>query len=152
MIFGVYVVGMFSSSWIGHLAGRLGRRKVLWTMFVLELLGLALTLTGFVALIVLGVAVITFGFFGGHSIASSWVGRRAGNAKAQASAIYLFAYYMGAGIAGAWGGLFYADFGWDGVAAFVAALFMLGLLFSWRLYHLQPLPVPQKPAAEPQLP
>jgi len=39
--------------------------------------------------------VVTFGFFGGHSIVSSWVGRRAGNAKAQASSMYLFAYYLG---------------------------------------------------------
>ncbi len=152
LIFSVYIVGMFSSSWIGHLAGRLGRRKVLWTMSVLELAGLALTLTTSVWSIVLGLAVITFGFFGGHSIASSWVGRRAGASKAQASAIYLFAYYMGAGIAGAVGGLFYADFGWDGAAAFIAALFGLGLLFAWRLYYLQPLAVAQAPAREPQLP
>jgi YNFM family putative membrane transporter len=152
LIFSVYIVGMFSSSWVGHVAGRLGRRKVLWTMFVLELFGLSLTMTQSVWLIVLGIAIITFGFFGGHSIASSWVGRRAGTAKAQAAALYLFCYYMGAGIAGAAGGLFYAAVGWIGVAAFVAVLFGLGLLFAWRLYFLQPLPVAQAPEREPQLP
>jgi MFS transporter, YNFM family, putative membrane transport protein len=152
LIFSVYIVGMFSSSWIGHLAGRLGRRKVLWTMFALELAGLALTLTTAVWSIVLGIAVITFGFFGGHSIASSWVGRRAGVAKAQAAALYLFAYYLGAGIAGAVGGLFYARSGWHGVAAFVAVLFALGLVFAWRLYHVQPLKQAQDPARELPLP
>jgi YNFM family putative membrane transporter len=152
MIFGVYVVGMFSSSWVGHLAGRLGRRKVLWTMFVLELVGLGMTLLTPVWSIVVGIAIITFGFFGGHSIVSSWVGRRAGAAKAQASALYLFAYYFGAGVAGAVGGLFYAERGWRGVATFVAVLFGLGLLFAWRLYYLTPLPIPQAPKAEPQLP
>jgi MFS transporter, YNFM family, putative membrane transport protein len=152
MIFSVYVVGMFSSSWVGHLAGRLGRRKVLWTMFVLELAGLGLTMTNSLWLIVTGIAVITFGFFGGHSVASSWVGRRAGAAKAQAAALYLFAYYLGAGLAGAMGGLFYAAHGWPGVAAFVALLFCVGLGFAWRLYYLLPLPVPQAPTREPQLP
>jgi MFS transporter, YNFM family, putative membrane transport protein len=152
MIFSVYIVGMFSSSWVGHLAGRLGRRKVLWTMFVLELAGLSLTMLASVWLIVAGIAVITFGFFGGHSIASSWVGRRAGGAKAEASSIYLFAYYLGAGAAGTTGGVFYADFGWSGVATFVAALFGLGLLFAWRLYYLPPLPLAQSPETEPQLP
>jgi YNFM family putative membrane transporter len=152
MIFSVYIVGAFSSSWIGHLAGRLGRRKVLWGMFALQLAGLALTLTAAVWSIVLGIAVITFGFFGGHSIASSWVGRRAGTAKAQATAVYLFTVYLGAGIAGTVGGLFYGDFGWPGVAGFVAALLGLGLLFSWRLYYLQPLPVPQAPSREPPMP
>ncbi|MCT7094621.1 MFS transporter, partial [Salmonella enterica subsp. enterica serovar Oranienburg] len=86
---------------MGHLAGKLGRRKVLWTAFALMLAGLALTATSSLSLIVAGIVAITFGFFGGHSIASSWVGRRAGGNKAQASSLYLFSYYMGSSIAGA---------------------------------------------------
>ncbi len=153
LIFSVYLVGMFSSTFMGHLAGRVGRRKLLWMMFVVMLAGLMLTTAQSLACIVGGVAVITFGFFGGHSIVSSWVGRRAGGAKAQASSMYLFTYYLGSSIAGAAGGLFYSARGWAGVAAFVAALFGLGLLFAWRLYHLPPLPVPRSPGgAEPSLP
>ncbi len=153
LLFSVYLVGTFSSTFIGHLAGRLGRRKVLWTMFVIMLAGLALTMAAPLALIITGIGVITFGFFGGHSIVSSWVGRRAGNAKAQASSMYLFAYYLGSSLAGAAGGLFYAAHGWKGVAAFVATLFGLGLLFAWRLYHLTPLAVmPPAGTAEPPLP
>ena len=37
-----------------------------------------------------GLLLLTFGFFGSHSIASSWVGRRATHDKAQASSLYLF--------------------------------------------------------------
>ena len=147
LIFSVYLVGMFSSTFMGHLAGRVGRRKLLWMMFVVMLAGLTLTTAQSLACIVGGVAVITFGFFGGHSIVSSWVGRRAGGAKAQASSMYLFTYYLGSSVAGAAGGLFYSARGWAGVAAFVAALFGLGLLFAWRLYHLPPLPAPRSPAA-----
>jgi YNFM family putative membrane transporter len=152
MIFCVYVVGMFSSSWVGHLAGRLGRRKVLWTMFVLMLAGLALTLCTALTGIIAGIILITFGFFGGHSIASSWVGRRAGSAKAQASSTYLFVYYLGAGLWGVTGGLFYARFGWPGVAAFVGALTGAGLLVAWRLFYVVPLPIPQAVPMEPPLP
>jgi MFS transporter, YNFM family, putative membrane transport protein len=153
LLFSVYLVGTFSSTFIGHLAGRLGRRRVLWTMFVVMLAGLALTMAGSLTLIIAGIAVITFGFFGGHSIVSSWVGRRAGNAKAQASSMYLFAYYLGSSVAGAAGGLFYAAHGWAGVASFVAALFALGLLVAWRLYYLAPLAVaPAAGAAELPLP
>ena len=151
LLFSVYLVGTFSSTFIGHLAGRLGRRKVLWTMFVVMLAGLALTLCSSLTLIVAGIAVITFGFFGGHSIVSSWVGRRAGNAKAQASSMYLFFYYLGSSLAGAAGGLFYAAHGWTGVASFVAMLFALGLLVAWRLYYLAPLAAAPA-AAEPPLP
>jgi YNFM family putative membrane transporter len=152
MIFSVYLVGMFSSSWIGHLAGRLGRRKVLWAMFALMLAGLGLTLFHGIVLIVVGIGVITFGFFGGHSIASSWVGRRAGRAKAQAASTYLFVYYLGASLWGETGGLFYTRFGWTGVVAFVAGLTGVGLLVAWRLYFVVPLPIPQAVPMEPPMP
>ena len=151
LIFSVYLIGTFSSAWMGHLAGKLGRRKVLWTAFALMLVGVLLTLATSLALIVLGIVAITFGFFGGHSIASSWVGRRAGAAKAQASSMYLFAYYMGSSLAGAGGGLFYASHGWNGVAAFVGALVLAGLLIAWRLRHLAPLPGPPSKGDEPPL-
>jgi MFS transporter, YNFM family, putative membrane transport protein len=139
LIFGIYLVGTFSSAWMGHLAGQLGRRKVLWTAFALMLAGVALTMMQPLPLIMLGIVAVTFGFFGGHSIVSSWVGRRAGSAKAQASSVYLFCYYMGSSIAGASGGLFYASHGWSGVALFVGALVLAGLLIALRLFRLPPL-------------
>jgi YNFM family putative membrane transporter len=144
-IFCVYLVGAFSSSWVGHRAGRLGRRKVLWSMFVTILAGLAFTMFSSLLLIIVGIVLITFGFFGGHSVASSWVGRRAGDAQAQAPSMYLFVFYMGASLAGAAGGLFYARWDWPGVAAFVAGLAGLGLMVAWRLYYLTPLAA--RPAA-----
>lgn len=139
LIFGIYLVGTFSSAWMGHLAGQMGRRKVLWTAFALMLAGVALTMMQPLPLIMLGIVAVTFSFFGGHSIVSSWVGRRAGAAKAQASSVYLFCYYMGSSIAGASGGLFYASHGWHGVALFVGALVLAGLLIALRLFRLPPL-------------
>jgi YNFM family putative membrane transporter len=139
LIFGIYLVGTFSSAWMGHLAGKLGRRKVLWTAFALMLAGVALTMLQPLPLVILGIVAVTFGFFGGHSIVSSWVGRRAGAAKAQASSVYLFCYYMGSSIAGASGGLFYASHGWNGVALFVGVLVLAGLLIALRLFRLPPL-------------
>jgi len=140
LIFGIYLVGTFSSAWMGHLAGKLGRRKVLWTALALMLFGVACTMMEPLWLIIFGITAITFGFFGGHSIVSSWVGRRGGAAKAQASSMYLFSYYMGSSVAGASGGLFYAASGWNGVAWFVGALVLVGLLIALWLYRLQPLP------------
>lgn len=154
LIFGIYLVGTFSSAWMGHLAGKMGRRKVLWTAFALMLAGVALTMLRPLPLVMLGIVAVTFGFFGGHSIVSSWVGRRAGMAKAQASSVYLFCYYMGSSVAGASGGLFYAAHGWTGVALFVGALVVAGLLIALRLFRLPPLnvatpPTPMSRAAMP---
>ena len=139
LIFGIYLIGTFSSAWMGHLAGKLGRRKVLWTAFALMLVGTALTMADPLWLVMLGIVAITFGFFGGHSIVSSWVGRRAGAAKAQAASVYLFCYYTGSSIAGASGGLFYASHGWNGVGLFVGAQVLAGLLIALWLFRLPPL-------------
>jgi YNFM family putative membrane transporter len=146
LIFSVYLVGTLSSTGIGHMAGKLGRRKVLWAMFVVMLAGVALTAAAELWLIVAGIVVVTFGFFGGHSIVSSWVGRRAGSAKANAAAMYLFAYYLGSSVAGALGGIFYADRGWRGVMMFVTLLWGSGLLIAWRLYYLRPLAEVERPS------
>lgn len=152
LIFGIYLVGTFSSPWMGHLAGKLGRRKVLWTAVALMLAGVLLTLARPLALIMLGIVALTFGFFGGHSIVSSWVGRRAGPVKAQASSLYLCCYYVGSSAAGWAGGLFYAWHGWDGVGGFVGVMLLLALLVAWRLYRLPPLAGPPSPGTEPALP
>lgn len=154
-IFLVYVVGMFSSPWMGHLSGKLGRRKVLWTALALMLVGVALTLASPLPAVLLGLAVLTFGFFGGHSIVSSWIGRRAGALKAHASSMYLFCYYTGSSIAGACGGLFYGAHGWDGVAVFAGAMTLVGLLVALYLRRVPPLPmvgVPPTPMSRGAMP
>lgn len=151
LIFAVYVVGMFSSPWMGSLASRLGRRNVLWAGSGLFLLGILLTMASSIWLILAGLTLLTFGFFGGHSVASSWVGRRGGQARAQASSMYLFAYYMGSSIAGAYGGVFYAESGWHGVGLFVIALITAALLIALYLRRVQPLAANLEPvAAQPE--
>ncbi|WP_394561380.1 MFS transporter [Aquipseudomonas alcaligenes] len=132
----VYLSGIYSSAKIGALADRLGRRQVLWAVIVLMLAGLLLTLLPQVPAILGGMLLFTFGFFGAHSVASSWVGRRAQQARGQASSLYLFSYYLGSSLAGTAGGLFWHDFGWTGVALFIAALLLLALLAALRLRRL----------------
>lgn len=145
-IFIVYIFGIGSSTWVGDLAGRLGRRKVFWATTATMLAGLALTLMKPLAVIVAGIAILTAGFFGAHSVASSWVGLRAQHSKAQASALYLFFYYLGSSIVGSCGGLFWSAAGWRGVVAFTGSLLTLALVVSLRLSTLQPL----SPATTPQ--
>jgi YNFM family putative membrane transporter len=88
------------------------------------------------ALVVLGIATVTFGFFGGHSVVSSWIGLRATTAKAQASALYLFFYYVGASIAGSLGGTAWDRWHWGGVELFLAALLVVA--FSATLFLHEP--------------
>jgi YNFM family putative membrane transporter len=138
-IFVVYLVGIFASAWIGALADRVGRRTMLAAMATVMLAGVALAATRPLAMVIAGVAVVTFGFFGGHSVASSWVGLRASHAKAQAAALYLFFYYIGSSVAGSAGGIFWDRWGWPGVAAFVATLVAIALLLALGAPRSDPL-------------
>ena len=108
---------------------------------VLALLGgVALTAATPLICIILGIGVVTLGYFGAHSVASSWVSRRGGAARAQAAAFYLFFLYVGSSVLGSAGGIAWSRAGWPGVALFTGVLVMAALLIALRLIAVKPLP------------
>jgi MFS transporter, YNFM family, putative membrane transport protein len=138
-LFSVYLIGMLASAWTGSLADRYGRRKMLWASIAILLGGIELTRSPSAIVIVLGVAVVTIGFFGAHSLCSAWVTRRAQRAKAEAAALYLFCYYMGSSIVGSFSGMTYQRDGWAGVADLHTILQGGALLIALRLSFLPPI-------------
>jgi YNFM family putative membrane transporter len=147
LLFLSYVVGTAGSSAAGALADRMGRRNVLWWMVLIMVVGLALISMRPLAAVVAGAIVLPFGFFGSHTITSSWVGRRALGARAQASSLYLLFYYMGASFIGTAGGWFWIRQAWPGVALLVGASLLLALAVAIRLFFLPPLPIPETHAS-----
>jgi YNFM family putative membrane transporter len=129
-IFVVYLIGVFASPWSGRIADAFGRGRVLVASFGVMLAGIALTLLSPLVGIAAGIVCMTAGFFAGHSVASSWVGRLANDGKAQAAALYLLAYYLGSSIVGSFGGHVWSARGWPGVASLVATLLAGGLAAS----------------------
>ena len=129
-VFVVYPVGIFASAFIGSRADRVGRPRMARLMTIVMLAGVGLMATTPLVLVIVGIATVTFGFFGGHSVASSWIGLRAKDAKAQASALYLFFYYIGASIAGSIGGTVWDRWRWPGVELFLAALLATALFVT----------------------
>ena len=125
LIFLVYLLGSFSSGFVGSLIHRFGRPFMIRLTLAIMMGGTLITLSGSLVLIVAGVGIFTCGFFSSHAIASSWVGRRALTAKAQASSLYLFAYYLGSSLSGTIGGLFWQHFGWNGVATMITLLLVV---------------------------
>jgi MFS transporter, YNFM family, putative membrane transport protein len=138
LIFTLYLVGAASSAIMGDLAARLGRRRVLWVSLAIGVAGTFVTLPDNIWTVVLGVTLVTWSFFGAHSIASSWVSLRANEGRAQAAALYLFFYYVGSSFNGWMGGLAYQHFGWNGVVALIGALLGLGLLAALKLARVPP--------------
>ncbi|MFD8998411.1 MFS transporter [Streptomyces abikoensis] len=120
-IFLIYLVGTASSAAAGTLVARLGRRGALYLAVGTTAVGLLLTVTSSLTAILVGLVLITAGFFAGHAVASSSVSRAATTGRAQASALYQFAYYAGSSVGGTLGALAFRAAGWDGTV-------VLGLL------------------------
>ncbi|GIF24030.1 YNFM family putative membrane transporter [Actinoplanes tereljensis] len=117
-VFLVYPVGTLSSAVSGRLADRYGRRAVMPFGCLLTAAGLLLTLPDRLPIMVLGLAVMTAGFFCVHGVASGWVPARAhagGVPSGQAASLYLFAYYAGSSIFGSLSGTAWSLGGWPAV-------------------------------------
>ncbi|WP_328719742.1 MFS transporter [Streptomyces sp. NBC_00247] len=113
-IFLVYLVGTVSSAAAGRLVGRLGRRGALYLAVSTTAAGLLLSLSDQLAAVLLGLVLITAGFFAGHAVASSSVSRTATTGRAQASALYQSAYYLGSSAGGTLGAVAFHAGGWTG--------------------------------------
>lgn len=138
-IFLLYLLGSASSAWFGGVAGRLGRRLIFWVPVMLLIIGVALTAAQPLVLVIAGIGVVTIGFFGAHSIASAWVGRRALDNRGQAAALYLFFYYAGSSVLGSVCGIAWTRSGWIGVTWFCATLGTIALLLGLALRRIAPL-------------
>jgi MFS transporter, YNFM family, putative membrane transport protein len=126
-IFVVYLTGVVASPWSGKMADVFGRGRVLIAAILLMIVGVVMTLSTLLPMVIGGIACMTFGFFAGHSVASGWVGLLAKGAKGQAAALYLLAYYLGSSVIGSYGGHFWTGFGWTGVVGLVVVLLLIGL-------------------------
>ncbi|PRY10756.1 MFS transporter [Kineococcus rhizosphaerae] len=122
LLFVVYLAGTLSSSVAGRLAAR-GRLRVLLGALAVFATGCLLTLAQSIVVVVAGLVLLTAGFFAAHSVASGWVGARARpRVRAQASALYTFAYYAGSSVVGWLAGFAFGAGGWTVVVGVVVAL------------------------------
>ncbi len=141
LIFTVYLFGIGASSVGGILGDRFGHFTMLLTGIAITAAGCALTLSAALPLIILGIIVLTSGFFMTHSVASGLVGKLAAGTKGHASSLYMLAYYIGSSVMGSAGGWFWAMEGWSAIVIFtlvMMALAFLSALSARRLAHRLP--------------
>lgn len=125
LVFLVYPVGTVGSILAGRLADVHSRRLVVPVASGVLAVGLLLTIPEQLAVLVIGVAVMTGGFFAVHGVASGWVPVRAhaaGLAPGPAASLYLFAYYLGSSVFGSLAGLVWSAGRWPGVLALTLTL------------------------------
>ncbi len=77
--------------------------------------------------VLLGLVLITAGFFAGHAVASSAVSKTAARGRAQASALYQSAYYVGSSAGSTVGAVAFHSGGWAGTVG-VGLLAVLGVV------------------------
>ncbi|WP_435859005.1 MFS transporter [Streptomyces varsoviensis] len=116
-IFLVYLVGTVTSALAGKLVERLGRRGALYLAIGTASLGLVLSALASLITVLLGLVLITAGFFVGHSVASSSVSHTATTGRAQASALYQTTYYLGSSLGALLGALAFHAAGWNATVA-----------------------------------
>ncbi|MFC3578451.1 MFS transporter [Streptomyces yaanensis] len=126
-IFLVYLVGTASASAAGRLVGRLGRRGALYLAGGTTTAGLILSLASSLPLVLLGLVLITAGFFAGHAVASSAVSHTAKQGRAQASALYQSSYYIGSSTGSTLGAVAFHAGGWAGTVG-MGLLAVLGVV------------------------
>jgi YNFM family putative membrane transporter len=136
LIFTAYLFGIGGSWAAGMLGDRFGHFRVMPIGILVGATGGLITLSSSLPLIILGIVLVTIGFFVTHSVASALVGRLAHDTKGHASSLYLLSYYLGSSIAGSLGGYFWLADGWSGVISFNLVLLvgcMVAALTAARL-------------------
>lgn len=125
LIFLCYFAGTYASSRSGKWVKRYGREPLLMLASVLMVVGTLITLIDTVSAIVVGFAMMSFGFFTLHSTCNTWVAERASAHRAKATALYLCSYYLGAALGGPYLLPFWQQANWQGVVVASLAILLL---------------------------
>lgn len=138
LIFAVYLAGSGASTIAGRLADRYGRQRLIWPAAVVMLIGIVLLRPDNLAVLVVGLIVLTAGFFAVHALASGWVSARSVRRGVQGAAVYMCAFYGGASLGGYLGGLAFGAAGWTGVTWYVGAFTLVVIALGVGLSRVPP--------------
>ncbi|MFC7447794.1 MFS transporter [Rhodococcus daqingensis] len=126
-VFLLYLAGTVTAAVAGRLSDRFGRGWVLLTAVCVSAAGLVTTLPDNLASVLVGMLLFTGGFFAAHSVASGWVGALATAHRAEASSLYLCAYYLGSSLAAVGAGVAYGWGGWTATVGYIGALLLVAI-------------------------
>lgn len=132
LIFLTYFSGIASSAQVGRLIARMGPNGALAASIAVMTLGMIVSLAEPLWAFILGITLVTMGFFASHAIASGEVGRQAGPAKAHAASLYLLFYYAGVTLTGWGAGWFWEHAGWAGLTIVTGIIGVAGVALALR--------------------
>jgi len=134
-IFAVYMVGAVVSPIAGAALDKYGCRKTLAAGVAMSVAGLFVTLAPSLFFVVLGLAVTASGAFACQTVASSQIGKAAGNAKSSAAGLYVCIYYLGGCAGSVAPGFIWSSTGWLGCVILIAALQIAVGTLAFKLWR-----------------
>lgn len=125
-IFLMYTVGILGAVCFGRASDHRSPQYLLRIALVGYAVGMLLMAVPSLVVVISGLFVMTFSFFGVHMMASRMVSTQAKEGKSSATCLYWMFYYFGASAAGYFMGLVFFSWGW---LAFIAVdVLLLGLV------------------------
>ncbi|MDA8107810.1 MAG: MFS transporter [Betaproteobacteria bacterium] len=121
-IFVTYLVGTASTPWTGWVIGRFGRRQFMIGNIALWICGVALTLTGPLWTILLGLTLCAGCGLMSQSVSTGYVTITAQAGRSSAVGLYVTSFYIGGSLGAALGGVAWTIAGWPACVALVAAM------------------------------
>lgn len=124
LVYVMYTAGIGGSIAAGRWSDLYAPATILRILIVAISAGLLMLLSTKLWIFVVGLGVVTFGFFGAHTMASRIVSESVDSGKSTATSLYWLFYYVGSSIIGTVSGIFLSAWGWAG---FIIGLLVLGL-------------------------
>ncbi len=133
LVYLVFLLALLTTPFAGETARRWGAGPTITVALLGAALGLALTLSANLPLVLTGLALLGSGTFFAQAAATGFVTRAAASNKAAASGLYLAFYYLG-GLTGAHLlGLIFTQYGWTGCVIAAAFALVLGAALGTSL-------------------
>jgi predicted MFS family arabinose efflux permease len=143
-LFLVYLVGLVVTPIAGHLITRVGLRAGIGAAIVCSIIGVLLTLSHSLAVVIVGLTLLSSGVFVAQTASQSHLRVAAPpHSRVTAAGLYLTFYYLGGTAAGVVPGAFWALGKWPACVAFIVAVQALALavaLIGWRTPAASPTP------------
>lgn len=126
LVFLAYSIGSVSSATVGRTVARFGRLRSAVGALLVTAAGALLTLPDALPVVIVGLVVLTGGFFAAHAVANGWTAAEAPeSARGQASGTYTLTYYLGSSVGGTLGSVVYGHAGWGSLVVLVGCWLVL---------------------------
>lgn len=129
-IFFVYLLGCVITPLAGRFLDRRGFRRTALLALAMSIVGLILTLSHVLSVVIAGLALFSSGVFISQAAGTVQTGRVSERARSSAAGLYVTFYYIGGSVGATLPAWFWAKGGWPACVGLLAAISAVTLIFG----------------------